>query len=702
MKEAYQLSLEKALEEEKKGNPTIAYDLYKNALDISGSNSGPVLFEFGRFLFLQGLYSQALEILIQCYKTDYRADEVLGIIMEAYYEPNIEEFKIRYERNVKSLSLYEHIYHRDFPDFSSLRYCFLPIEEDRYMIYDKENGIFLKPFDLNEGQHKYNQYKIDQVIIIKNELSSANISLCLEKTNNPGPYLWMKTPEYLFYDDANLFTEFLQVNDFTALLETKRVVFLFGEEELEEWFSDPQTVYPTHALDLGNNSKDFYNSMYSKYQQRLKDTDLLQEQVNYYYENLPNGALIDQIKGEQPRILFVTCRFTTALQYYTRDCLLACDKLGIPNRLIIEKSDIHRVLQYDWLMTLNEFKPNIIFMIDHFRWEYSWIPENIVFISWIQDPLPTIMCQSSAGKIQKLDFILNLFFSSKEFFQLGYPANQLIDAPIPANHYLYNKYKLTEEEKKEFTTDICLFSNAGDPKKGLEEFIKLFGDASDLNTIRKVFELVYEETYKLIYNEQPLYSIESYAKIIEKWSKKFGLEIDQENLQKISETFRLLVGFRIFRSVPLEWLHEKGYKMKLWGREWVEHPLLKGYALGVAPNGETLSKIINASKIVLGTNPGLTTHPRVFEAILSNSFYLGVNIPEEYDWANVRRFMEEDKEITFFYSKEDLYKKVDYYLAEEEERKQIIDRGKKKILQSLTFEALMKRVINEIASKLDK
>lgn len=68
MKEAYQISLEKALEEEKKGNPTIAYDLYKNALDISGSNSGPVLFEFGRFLFLQGLYSQALEILIQCYK----------------------------------------------------------------------------------------------------------------------------------------------------------------------------------------------------------------------------------------------------------------------------------------------------------------------------------------------------------------------------------------------------------------------------------------------------------------------------------------------------------------------------------------------------------------------------------------------------------------------------------------------------------
>ncbi len=92
----------------------------------------------------------------------------------------------------------------------------------------------------------------------------------------------------------------------------------------------------------------------------------------------------------------------------------------------------------------------------------------------------------------------------------------------------------------------------------------------------------------------------------------------------------------------------------------------------------------------------------MFETILSNSFYLGPYIPEEYDSANIRMLLDEGNEIILYYNKEDLYEKVDYYLANPEKRQEIIDNGKKKIFQNLTYEALLSRVISEVADKIEK
>lgn len=693
--------LETAKIESEKGNISKACSLYRKALKQSEDESGLVLFEFGLFLFFHGFYEEALKLLVKCHQINYKKEEVQLFIMEAYYDPNIEEFKSKYEKNVEKLSEYEHIFRKSYPDFNDLSYRFIPFSEFKFAIFDIRINEFIHEIDLEKINYSIDKYNHQDIIIIKNEINRYNILQCLKKTIEPEPLLWAKLPLYLYYSDFNEFVQFLQINDFEELLNYKRLVFLFDESETYEWFSFPQSIIPSHILNINSEQDELYILINEVYESREKDYTYLTEKVSNYY-SLNKNRVIDNIKSGKPRILFATTRFSTAIQYYIRDCIKACEDIGIDSRLSIEKSDIHRTNGYEWLKSLDEFKPDIVFVIGHFRWEYPCIPENVVFICWIQDQLPNIMSKESPAKLKELDYLLNVHFTAKEIFEIGYPRDKMIEAPVYANHNIYKFYSITEEEKRKFCADICVFSNIGTPHLGIRNVCKLFSSNPLYDEIEMALYSAYEEMYQMVYSGNMIYDLKDYVNLISKCFNKHGLLIDDKSIVGLSSHFRIEVAFRIYRSVIIEWLHEKGYNMKLWGREWLEHPTLKSYAQGTAKNGETLSKVINASKIVIGINPATTTHPRVFETILSNSLYISPHIPGPYDWADIKRLMVEDEEIVFFYNKQDLYKKIDFYLNNEEKRIEIIKNGKKKILSKLNFVSMMQSTINEISIRLQR
>ena len=123
--------------------------------------------------------------------------------------------------------------------------------------------------------------------------------------------------------------------------------------------------------------------------------------------------------------------------------------------------------------------------------------------------------------------------------------------------------------------------------------------------------------------------------------------------------------------------------------------------MGPAQNGEVLSKIYQASKIVLGNNALISGATRSMETLLSGGFYLANYIPLEFDFTDLRKLVEIDKDVIMFYNKEDLIEKLHYYLGHEEERQMMIARGRKVALEKLTNDALMKRVLKEVAERLE-
>lgn len=661
------------------------------------------LFARGMFWLKRKDFEVALKSLLQCYHRGYRKEEITKIILENCYAPHRNQFEQNYLRNIALLRNYPYIYNHEYPNFNELHYKFIPCPPYRYIVYDQKSEAFISDFDLNQ-QLDLSDCGPNDVIMIKNEFRLNNILAGEEKTRDPAPYLWAKIPLFLYYQDFEEFVEYLQIYDLSTPLETERPVFLFGKSELEQYYSEPQALFPKQILNVANEPND---DIVKYFMEKLAAIEMeareLEVMVGSYYSNLSNQELLTAIRSGKPRILFSCSRFTTAMQYYIRDCSLACDQLGIPNQILMEKTNHHRLSLYAWLRVINDFKPHIIFKIDHFRWELPFLPANIIHICWVQDILSNIASRESAARIGRLDFILNAFVSNVQFFlDFDYPPQAIIEAPVVANPHIYKKYTLTPEEKERYDADICAFSNTGNPQKGLEYLLMLINTSAIYEVVEKVFNLAYQDMYESFYHERIFYSLDEYRRFLLKYLAEFGVSIPDETVNIIAMQWRQEIGYRILRSIPLEWLHEKGYAMKLWGNEWTDHPLLADYAQGVAANGETLSRIINACKIVIGTNPGMTTHPRVGETMLSNSLYLAYRIPQENDWANIRRYLQEDKDIVFAYNRDDLYRKVDYYLENKLERRKMIRRARSKILKTLTYEKLINRILQEIAFKLEE
>lgn len=670
---------------------------------IGNVKSGSDLFTSAMFWLERKDYETALEALVECHRLGYKIEEIERIILGNYYIPYRNQHKQNYLKNIDLLRKYPYIYGRDYPIFDKLCYQFIPCSPTRYFIYDRDKHAFSSDFGLKMNLN-LSHCEPNDVLMIKDEFSLSNILKCEEKTRDPDPFLWEKTPLFLFYQDFNEFVQYLQVFDFSLALGTERLVFLFGIDEVKQYFSDPQVLYPKFLLNArGGQSDDVAQYITEQYNLKREATHELLDRVANYYSAISKDELLKSIKGGKPRILFTTSRFTTALQYYTRDCALACDQLDIPNQVLIEKSNLHRVSEHTWLKVLNDFKPDIIFTIDHFRWEIPCLPDNVIHIGWVMDVLPNITSQESASKIGSLDFVLNAFVSNTKFLlDFSYPPDAIIEAPVVANPYIYKNYSLNQKEKEVYSAAICAFSNSGNPQKGLDYLLHLISASPDYEILETIFKFAYQDMYESFYKEEIFYSLEDYRKFLFDHLQTYAINIPERTLDILAENWRQEIGYRILRSLPLEWLHEKGYDLKIWGSEWIDHPVLSIYAQGVAANGEPLSRIINACQIVIGTNPGISTHPRAFESILSNSFYLSYRIPEEDDWANIRQYLQEGQEIVFAYSREDLYQKVDYYLENEAARKKVTRKARKKILGNLTYEALISRVLKEIVLKLEE
>ena len=71
--------------------------------------------------------------------------------------------------------------------------------------------------------------------------------------------------------------------------------------------------------------------------------------------------------GRPPRVLLVTSRFTTVLQHATRDAAEAFEHLGWETRLLIEPSAYQRLTTWCVEQVLSEFRPDLVFVIDHLR-----------------------------------------------------------------------------------------------------------------------------------------------------------------------------------------------------------------------------------------------------------------------------------------------------------------------------------------------
>lgn len=154
-----------------------------------------------------------------------------------------------------------------------------------------------------------------------------------------------------------------------------------------------------------------------------------------------------------------------------------------------------------------------------------------------------------------------------------------------------------------------------------------------------------------------------------------------------------------YRGDLLEKLCARGYDMKVYGNRWERYrgKCLKEKALMLRPaEGDEYRKVMNASKIALGllakVIPEQHTH-RTFEIPACGTFMLHERTKD------ATTFFKEGQEAEFFGSFEELVEKIDYYLANEAERKKIARNGHRRATSfEHSYRARAREILNVYAN----
>ncbi len=638
--------------------------------------------------FMQGLYEDALyEALSYLQKGREDGQAILQWLLREYCEPFQAEHQEMFKTNIGHLQKY--------------KYCFGKIGlTDSKILWYEDTGklIFIQGDQISVHTFNFELKGAEGIILLYNLLHLDTLLEYISETEYHDTLPNYKEPVYLYYDQ-DVFDALLQCVDFEQVLLSERLVLLIGEEDLEKFFKDLQAIRPNVCLGCHIESvQNLLNRIfYEKEQNKYKDL----EQIKKYYSEA-KGQVLERVRSGKPKILFITSIFTSILQYHSRDCRKAAEKMGLATEILIEKDPIYRCFDIYEISNINHFRPDLIFGINHFRFERTYLPQEVVYITWLQDPMPLVMSAETPKKLGSRDFIMNHFTTWKDFKQIGYSDKNLIEAAIPASSDIYQIYDLTAEELDTYACDICLVCHGSDVDAHIDRVIAdLKVKDADEDMIRRMYKGYQAYVYE---TGNFFYSREQFSEFISgTYQQCFGLLLNPEALSYLTSDMYIDYNQRVYRQAMVDWILEAGFtNIKLWGNGWLDSDKYKPYAMGPAENGETLSKIYQASKVVLGNNVLTTSAARAWESMLSGAFYMSNYIPESEDVTDIRRIIEVGQDVIMFYNKQDLIEKLHYYLNHEDERQKMIERGREAALKHMTYDALMQRTLKEVAERLEE
>jgi len=531
----------------------------------------------------------------------------------------------------------------------------------------------------------------------------------------PRMYLSMKQAIYVVEISADILRLNLEIHDWKKILTSGRVFFFVGKkvnQQLRDFFRNALRPLPEvilcHEMAQQENqplAARVVKTIRDITENRKKEGIRLLRQTNRYYESLSDKdwQRIFSSRRERPlRILLFTSRFTTFLQYCIRDVAQGFEALGHRSKMVIEKADTERYCALEMLRNLVSFKPDMIFVIDHLRAEYgSLYHKSIPFVCWVQDPLPNIFNEQAAKTIGKRDIVLIGYNAFKQpLLELDYPRGNVFRLPLPTNSRLYRPMKLSKKEMEKYHCEVSFVHHGSNPpEKDLTDLLAQFNDLGIKEMLKIAFELVKER----FYNEKDCYSEEDYKSLLLEAEERKGVTIADSTVRvRVLSHFYGLIGSRFFRQLPLEWIANEGYDLKLYGRGWDNHPRLSKYAQGPANNGKELCRIYNSSQINLQIHNGCNLHPRLIDGLVSEGFFLTKYHPSDYEEGGLISYFDLDQDIVYFRGKDDLLRKVRFYLDHPEERRLVVERARKKVLEKLTYSVSMQSVIDVVRKQIER
>jgi hypothetical protein len=433
--------------------------------------------------------------------------------------------------------------------------------------------------------------------------------------------------------------------------------------------------------------------------QKNKEIIFLRQQMDEYYKNKSLKNLQDQLK-----ILICSDLFNMGtVGCMAKEYEAAFTQLGIDYRLTVK--DYNRFHYYEevyFLRSVMDYKPSAIvgMNVSYASFPY-YISSRLPIIAQIDSGqyATNENCYKNKGKytVFLLPFVSlgNIF--SKEFVKSDVFLKKAITMPFVADHEVYKKYTLTEKEKNKYESDVCFVGNSTTSRNVLyrdivnthERFFMKDKNTEKRKMYQKFMKTIFDECFELTYEKETFLGYEGFfwEYILKKTCQTscFLRDLKKKELYDFIFSMESYLLAGIYRICIMDWVLNWDFDIKIFGMRWSDDEKYNKLWGGEIENGKELSKVYNASKIVIHSNIVHGVHRRFFEATLSGCLCICPRPAEKINLSGLETYFKENEEVVYFNDKQDLYRKIKHYLKHDAERKRIVNNCRRVIYEKKLY-----------------
>ncbi len=327
------------------------------------------------------------------------------------------------------------------------------------------------------------------------------------------------------------------------------------------------------------------------------------------------------------KILGITSRFTTFLQYSMRDIEATARARGHEFLLLIEPHDHTPLLRRDYILSrIREAMPDLILVLDHNRKEYeSTYDYPIPYCNWIQDDLPHLFGPGAGTGLHPYDLVVGLIGNSR-LRESGYPPEQCRYLPMPVSTDKFSNEPVSASERAAHACDVSFVSHLHYTR---EEVLREALAQVEQPELRRLMEAQYERLGDEIAAGDVSGTFLQTVERIRLLARELGFEIDRSNANRFRQLFTDRIINAYYREQVLQWTSDMGLNLHIYGKGWERHPTLAKHARGPADHGHQLRCIYQASTFNIQAVPSGAIHQRLIEGLSAGGFFLIRRTPSD-------------------------------------------------------------------------
>lgn len=602
-----------------------------------------------------------------------------------------------YYNNINVLRKYEYIYIKDTLLNYVPKYDIeIDTNNNEIILKEKSNNTNYKILKYEPLKYEREDNYVNAPFIFEDEFFIENIIYLRDN------YIFKNCCMYLYYNNVEDFLEMLQIININSILKDNSVLFLFGIDELKDFFVDRVLKFPENFIHLSEIVKKSLAII------KFNKIEFLKEEINKYYNNI-------KLETSQEKFKILVChKFFTKLRYPKIISALEFGKFNY--KVTSDLNDFSSSFdEYAFLNYVYLYKPTALFVFNlTYRGFPYYINKNLIIISLLDYWPHLVVNNNYLNLIGDNTFLLvegltlenlidNELKNSKIF------SSNVIKLPFTCNDKKFRKYKLTNSELDKYKSDICITGRV------FNIFSPDFLGYADLTFMKSTesynkLKPIYCNLKSIIYNEinrteKMIWNLSWFKNVLIEECKMADLklaDISYDDFEIFTKSLFMRIVPIMFQYVVTEWIVDRGYNMKIWAcipNNINIKKKFKKHISGYLNNNIEMSKMYNSTKIALNLNPCMSLHMRGFEAMLSGCFYLTHKSPN--DFSDIEIFFEKGKSIDFYSTKSELYNKLDYYLENHDQRMKIAESSRKVIENNKLYsDEVLKNSINEIINKI--